>query len=103
MTIIMTSVGENGVDRGERHRTGGETEAARSLQVGASLSELSKKSSLIPSNPHCHCHYGMIIEYSLSERNSSGNKCLVMKQFLSADQLDEIEEIIEMKVMINKH
>ena len=45
----------------------------------------------------------MIIEYSLSERNSSGNKCLVMKQFLSADQLDEIEEIIEMKVMINKH
>ena len=34
-----------------------------------------------------------------SERNSSGNKCLVMKQFLSADQLDEIEEIIEMKVL----
>ena len=31
---IMTSVGENGADRGERHRTGGETEAARSLQVG---------------------------------------------------------------------
>ena len=30
----MTSVGENGADRGERHRTGGETEAARSLQVG---------------------------------------------------------------------
>ena len=36
----------------------------------------------------------------ISERNSSGNKCLVMKQFLSADQLDEIEEIIEMKVLL---
>merc|ERR550534_810204 len=38
-----------------------------------------------------------------SERNSSGNKCLVMKQFLSADQLDEIEEIIEMKVTHRKN
>ena len=45
----MTSVGENGADRGERHRTGGETEAARSLQVGASISKMSKKSSLISS------------------------------------------------------
>ena len=35
---------------------------------------------------------------NFSERNSEGKKCLVMKQFLSADQLDEIEEIIEMKI-----
>ena len=38
-----------------------------------------------------------------SERNSEGAKCLVMKQFLSADQLDEIEEIIEMKVTHRKN
>ena len=38
-----------------------------------------------------------------SERNSSDKKCLVMKQFLSADQLDEIEEIIEMKITHRKN
>ena len=40
---------------------------------------------------------------SFSERNSSNKKCLVMKQFLSADQLDEIEEIIEMKITHRKN
>ena len=39
----------------------------------------------------------------VSERNSSNKKCLVMKQFLSADQLDEIEEIIEMKITHRKN
>ena len=44
----------------------------------------------------------MIIVH-FSERNSSDKKCLVMKQFLSADQLDEIEEIIEMKITHRKN
>ena len=41
--------------------------------------------------------------YTSSERNSSDKKCLVMKQFLSADKLDEIEEIIEMKITHRKN
>ena len=44
-----------------------------------------------------------IIIVHFSERNSSDKKCLVMKQFLSADQLDEIEEIIEMKITHRKN
>ena len=33
-----------------------------------------------------------------SERNSDDKKCLVMKQFLSQEKLEEIQEIIEMKI-----
>ncbi|XP_023334395.1 transient receptor potential cation channel subfamily V member 6 [Eurytemora carolleeae] len=38
-----------------------------------------------------------------SERNSDGKKCLVMKQFLSKEKLEEIEEIIEMKITHRKN
>ena len=37
-----------------------------------------------------------------SERNSTGKKVMVMKQFLSAEKLEEIEEIIEMKITHRK-
>ena len=37
-----------------------------------------------------------------SERNSTGKKVMVMKQFLSSEKLEEIEEIIEMKITHRK-
>ena len=37
--------------------------------------------------------------FVFSERNSDGKKCLVMKQFLSQEKLEEIQEIIEMKIV----
>jgi hypothetical protein len=39
----------------------------------------------------------------VSERNSEGKKCLVMKQFLSQEKLEEIQEIIEMKITHRYH
>ena len=38
-----------------------------------------------------------------ADRNSDGDKALVMKQFLSAEKLEEIDEIIEMKMTHRKN
>ena len=38
-----------------------------------------------------------------ADRNSDGDKALVMKQFLSDEKIDEINEIIEMKITHRKN
>ena len=37
------------------------------------------------------------------DKNSDGEKALVMKQFLSDEKIDEINEIIEMKITHRKN
>ena len=72
------------------------------VERGIPPAERLRQQDLYRSQNVTECHK-MSHPCLFSERNSSDKKCLVMKQFLSADQLDEIEEIIEMKITHRKN